>query len=299
MSDLYQLLGVGRGASDADIKKAYIKLAKKYHPDQNKGDAKAAERFKDINAAYDILSDKEKRGQYDRGEINASGQQQGGGADFGDFMRRASAGGRGGGFSFSSDMFEDLFAQGGRAGAAGHDPRRRPKGADVSYKLAVAFEAAALAQPQRLLLRSGKAIDIKLPRGVIDGQQIRLADQGMPGAGGAGDALVTISISAHKIFRRDGADIVLNLPITLAEAVRGAKVRVPTVDGAVMLNVPAGTSSGLVMRLRGKGFTKSDGSRGDQLVTLMIEIPRGDSALEKFVDGWSSAFQPRSAAGLE
>lgn len=309
MSDPYKTLGVARSATQAEIKKAFHKLAKQYHPDQNQDNPKAAERFKDINAAYDILSDKEKRGQYDRGEINAQGQPQGFGAGgggggfaggFEDILKRATAGqGRSGGFGFNTDIFEDLFAQGGRSSAAGADPRRRPRGNDIAYRISVPFETAAMAGSHRLLLRSGKEVDVKMPRGVTDGQQVRLAEQGMPGAGGAGDALITISIAPHKHFRRDGDDILLDLPVSLTEAVQGAKVRVPTVDGAVMLNIPAGSSSGQVMRLRGKGFTRADGNRGDQLVTLMIDVPKGDAALEKFVASWGSVHQPRKAVGLE
>jgi DnaJ-class molecular chaperone len=316
MKDLYKTLGVAKGASDADIKKAYRKLAKQLHPDQNKNEPKAAARFSEVTAAYDLLSDSAKRAQYDRGEINADGQPQGfaggggagaGGFDFSDFVRQSGArgGARGGGFGgggFGGDIFEDLFARGGRAGG-GPDPfaQNRPKGADMDYTLVVPFEAAARGEPQRLTLRTGKAIDIKLPKGLQEGQQMRLAGQGYPGAGGAGDARVTFKIAAHKFFRLDGFDVKLDLPVSLVEAVKGGKVKVPTVDGAVMLTVAAGSSSGQVLRLRGKGFTKADGTRGDQLVTLMVDVPKDDAALAAFVDSWKggSAYDPRKAAGLE
>ncbi len=310
MTDLYKTLGVAKTASDADIKKAYRKLAKSLHPDQNKNEPKAAARFAEVTAAYDLLSDKTKRGQYDRGEINSDGQPQGfagggggaGGFDFSDFVRQAGGrGGRSGGFA-GADIFEDLFARGGRAGG-GADPfqQHRPKGADVDYTLTVPFEAAARGEPQRLTLRSGKAIDLKLPKGLQDGQQMRLAGQGYPGAGGAGDARVTIKIALHKYFRLDGYDVKLDLPISLHEAVKGAKVKAPTVDGAVMLTISAGSTSGQTLRLRGKGFTKADGNRGDQLVTLLIDIPKDDPALDKFIDSWKAgqAANPRKAMGLE
>jgi DnaJ-class molecular chaperone len=311
MKDLYKTLGVAKTASDADIKKAYRKLAKQLHPDQNKNEPKAAARFSDVTAAYDLLSDSTKRAQYDRGEINADGQAQGyasggggaGGFDFSDFARTAGARGGGGrsGGGFGADIFEDLFARGGRAGGGDPFAQSRQKGADMDYTLVVPFEAAARGEAQRLTLRTGKAIDIKLPKGLQDGQQMRLAGQGYPGAGGAGDARVTLKIAPHKFFRLDGFDVMLDLPVSLVEAVKGAKVKVPTADGAVMLTVAAGATSGQVLRLRGKGFTRTDGTRGDQLVTLLVDLPKDDAALATFVDGWKSgqAHNPRKATGLE
>jgi DnaJ-class molecular chaperone len=307
MKDLYKTLSVPKSASDAEIKKAYRKLAKELHPDQNKNNPKSAARFAEVTAAYDLLSDKEKRGQYDRGEINADGQPQGysgggagaGGFDFSNFARQAGPG-RGGGFA-AGDIFEDLFSRG--RGGSGQDPfaQARPKGADVDYTLVVAFEAAAKGEAQRLTLRSGKAIDIKLPKGLTDGQQMRLSGQGYPGAGGAGDARVTFKIAAHKFFRLDGFDVRLELPISLAEAVQGAKVKAPTVDGAVMLTIAPGSTSGQILRLRGKGFIKADGTRGDQYVVLLIDVPKGDAELEKFIEGWiaGQTANPRKVAGLE
>jgi DnaJ-class molecular chaperone len=305
MKDLYKTLSVPKSASDAEIKKAYRKLAKELHPDQNKNNPKSAARFAEVTAAYDLLSDKEKRSQYDRGEINADGQPQGfsggggGGFDFSNFARQAGSN-RGGGFA-ASDIFEDLFARGGRGGGPDPFAQARPKGADVDYTLIVPFEAAAKGEAQRLTLRTGKAIDIKLPKGLTDGQQMRLAGQGYPGAGGAGDARVTFKIAAHKFFKADGFDVRLDLPISLTEAVQGAKVKAPTVDGAVMLTIAPGSTSGQSLRLRGKGFIKNDGTRGDQYVQLMVDVPKGDAALEKFVDGWKAGqnANPRKVAGLE
>ncbi len=302
MADLYSTLGVARGATAAEIKKAYRKLAKQLHPDQNRDNPKAAERFKSVTAAYDLLSDSGKRGQYDRGEINSDGQPQGYGP------QGYSTGSGNGGFRAQSqthdfnaeDIFSNLF---GRAAAGGNQQRQspRPKGADVGYKLLVAFDAAVRGEPQRLTLKSGKVIDIKLPPGFVDGQQIRLGGQGLPGPGGAGDAMVTLLLGRHPFLMKDADDIRLELPISIIEAVYGAKVKVPTAEGAVILTIPAGSSSGKIMRLRGRGFPKSDASRGDQLVTLMIHVPKDDAALEKFVKGWKAGatHNPRAESGME
>jgi DnaJ-class molecular chaperone len=322
MSDLYSTLGVARGAGDDEIKKAYRKLAKELHPDRNKDNPKAAERFKDVSAAYAILSDKDKRAQYDRGEIDESGQQKapfGFGTGGGAYTRSGGpgggfGGGSGGGFEFSgdpSDLFSELFgrARGGRPGGGGFgfdfdDLRSRrpaPKGADVAYRLSVPFEAAAKLEPQRITLRNGKTIDLKLPAGFASGRQVRLAGQGEVGPGGAGDALVTLEIAAHRFFVRDGDDVRLDLPVRLGEAVLGAKVKVPTVDGPVMLAIPAGSSSGKVLRLRGKGFTRTDKSRGDQFVTLLVDLPGDDAELRAFAERWTNdkARNPRAGLGVD
>lgn len=313
MADPYTILGVKRDASDSEIKSAYRKLAKKLHPDINKDKSKAAsDRFSQVTNAYDLLSDKEKRGQYDRGEIDGEGNPAapfgfGGGAQGPDYGRGAQGGSyefnTGGGGGDFGDIFEGLFGGGGRkaggGGFAGGFGRGRaaPQGANVTYRLAVDFVDAATQAKQRVTLQDGKTIDVKLPAGVEDGTQMRLAGRGQPGPGGNGDAIVTITIRNHAFFRRDGNDIRLELPITLVEAVQGGKVRVPTVDGAVMLSVPAGSSSGKTLRLKGKGFSAKGGGRGDQLVTLMIEIPKDDAALKQFVAGWKDDSNPRAAMG--
>ncbi len=274
-ADPYSVLGVARGASEADVKKAYRKLAKELHPDTNK-DKAAAERFSRVTAAYDLLSDKDKRARFDRGELDGDGNPA---APFG-------YGGGGGGFNPSAgggadfgDIFEGLF--GGRAGRGGFGARTAPpqKGANAAYRLAVTFEDAAAGRPQRITLGDGKTIDLKLPHGVENGTQMRLSGKGEPGPAGNGDAIVTIQIGNHAFYRRDGDAVRLDLPVTLAEAVLGGPVRVPTVDGPVMLNVPAGSSSGQTLRLKGKGFTGKTGTRGDQLVTLEIMLPGNDAAL--------------------
>jgi DnaJ-class molecular chaperone len=322
MADLYSQLGVSRDAGEADIKKAYRKLAKELHPDRNKDNPAATERFSKVTQAYDILTDKDKRARYDRGEIDETGSPRspfgfggaggGPGAGPGGFRRGAN----GGEFEFGgetadiSDLFEGLFgnAAAGRRGGGGFGSfanfgrRSAPpqKGADLAYRLAVSFEDAAALKPQRVALAAGKTVDIKLPKGVEEGTKIRLAGQGQAGPGGNGDAIVTIVIQPHRFFRREGDNIRLDLPVSLDEAVLGAKVKVPTVDGPVMLSVPKGASSGKVLRLKGRGFTSKTGVRGDQLVTLMVEVPADDPELARFVEGWSrkGAGNPRAALGV-
>src|SRR5881628_3545741 len=280
--DLYQRLGVQRGASEADIKKAYRSLAKQLHPDRNKDKPDAAKRFGEVTQAYDLLSDKDKRAQYDRGELDEDGNPKmpfGGG--FGG--RSAGAGpqpGAGAGFeSFNfggsdgadlGDLFEGLFGGGssGRqrgGGFGGFRQRARvpQKGADVAYRLKVPFEDAVALKPQRITLADGKTIDLKLPQGLEDGTKIRLAGKGGEGADGRGDAIVTIEVEPHRFFTREGTNIRLELPVTLKEAVLGARVKVPTPEGPVMLMVPKGTTSGKIFRLKGRGFLAKDGKRGD------------------------------------
>ena len=317
--DLYQRLGIKRGASEAEIKKAYRSLAKQLHPDRNKDNPKANERFSQITHAYDLLSDKDKRARYDRGELDEEGNPKF--ANFGGGGGGPRPGGSpfgagpppGGGFDNAqaadlSDLFEGLFGGAqpgaGRPGAGGFSGfgRRSPppaqKGADVAYRLKVPFVDAATLKPQRATLSSGKTIDLKLPGGVEDGTKIRLAGQGQDGPGGKGDAIVQIEIVPHPFYTRDGSNIRLTLPTSLNEAVLGAKVKVPTPDGAVMLSIPKGSSSGKVMRLKERGFTDKAGKRGDVLVTIAIDLPVGDAALEQFAAGWSGGGNPRAALGV-
>ncbi len=310
MADPYSTLGVARTATEADIKKAYRKLAKELHPDRNKDNPKASERFSQVTNAYDLLSDKDKRARFDRGEIDGDGNPAaaygfGGGGG-------PRSGGPGGGFRAEgfgdqgadiSDIFEGLFggAQRGGGGFRSGMGRRQapPKGANLAYSLRVPFVDAASLAPQRVTLGDGKTIDLKLPAGVEDGTQMKLAGKGEQGPGGAGDAIVTIEVQPHRYFVRDGDDVRLDLPIGLAEAVLGGSVKVPTVDNPVMVTVPKGASSGKVLRLKGKGFHKKGGGRGDQLVTLMIDIPADDAALAEFVEGWNGKDgNPRAAMGV-
>jgi DnaJ-class molecular chaperone len=310
-ADPYSTLGVARNASEADIKKAYRKLAKELHPDRNKDNPKASERFSAVTSAYDLLTDADKRARFDRGEIDGDGNPA---SPFGaGFQGRP--GGQAGGFRAEqygfggegadiSDIFEGLFGGGhqrggGFAGGFGRRGEPPPRGANSAYRLRVPFIDAAALAPQRITLADGKTIDLKLPAGVEDGVQMKLAGKGEPGPGGAGDAIVTIEVQPHRYFTRDGDDVRLDLPVSLAEAVKGGPVKVPTVEKPVMLTVPAGTSSGKVLRLKGKGFHKKGGGRGDQLVTLMVAIPADDAALRAFVEGWEpSDGNPRAMMGV-
>ncbi|MBN8840299.1 MAG: J domain-containing protein [Sphingomonadales bacterium] len=308
MADPYSTLGVARGASEADIKKAYRKLAKELHPDRNKDNPKAAERFSQVTNAYDLLTDKEKRARFDRGEIDGDGNPTSPfGAGFSGARGAAGAGGfRSQGFESDgvdmSDIFEGLFGGrgGGGGGFASGFGRRQPppKGANTAYRLRVPFVDAAALAPQRITLADGKTIDLKLPAGVEDGTQMRLSGKGEEGPGGAGDAIITIEVTPHRYFTRDGDDVRLDLPVTLSEAVKGGPVKVPTVEKAVMLTIPAGSSSGKVLRLKGKGFHKKAGGRGDQLVTLMVDVPADDAALKAFVESWDGGGNPRAAMGV-
>ncbi|GLT01728.1 molecular chaperone DnaJ [Sphingobium jiangsuense] len=312
MADPYSILGVSRNASEKEIKSAYRKLAKELHPDRNADNPKAAERFSQVTGAYDLLSDKDKRAQFDRGEIDGDGNPTapfgfGGGGGYsahgqpgaGGFEFRSGEGG-----ADFSDIFEGLFGGGGarQAGGFGGGFGRRnappPRGANVTYRLAVDFVDAATRATQRITLQDGKTIDVRLPAGVEDGTQMRLKGKGQPGPGGAGDAILTIEVRKHPFFTRDGDDVRLDLPITLAEAVRGGKVKVPTVDGPVMLSIPAGSTSGKTLRLKGKGFTTKDDRRGDQFVTLVIDIPADDARLREFVESWQDDRNPRASLGV-
>jgi DnaJ-class molecular chaperone len=329
--DLYQRLGLKRGATEAEIKKAYRSLAKQLHPDRNTDNPKAAERFSQVTQAYDILSDKDKRARYDRGEIDEDGNPKmpfgggfggGGGGAYGGGPR---PGGPQGGFegfpggfdqagaADLSDLFDGLFggaAQqqgrrgggggGGGGGFGGFRQRAQPpqKGGDIAYRLTVPFIDAATLKPQRITLADGKTIDVKLPKGIEDGTRIRLTGKGQQGPGGAGDGIVTISIAPHPFFTRDGNDVRLNLPVTLKEAVLGAKVKVPTPDGPGMLTVPKGSSSGRVLRIKGRGFSDKAGKRGDELVTVMIDIPTANPELEAFAESWNGGGNPRAGLGV-
>ncbi len=279
MTDPYKVLGVNRSASDEEIKRAYRKLAKKLHPDLNPGDKKVESQFKETTAAYDFLSDPDKRRKYDRGEIDESGQPRGprySSRPSGGTQQRR--GGRGFGYGveddgdFTDDLFSDFFG-------FGKDPRDsiKLKGADVSYQVRVPFLEAVLGTKQRLQLADGKTLEVQLPPGTDTGQTLRLKGQGLPGRGGApaGDAFIEVTVEPHQVFSRDGNDILVELPITLYEAVLGATINVPTIDGKVSVKVPAGANSGTQLRLRGKGVQPGkSGTRGDQYVRLVVVLPK-------------------------
>ncbi|WP_130752274.1 DnaJ C-terminal domain-containing protein [Sphingobium xenophagum] len=301
MADPYSTLGVARGATDAEIKSAYRKLAKELHPDKNRDNPKAAEKFSAATNAYDLLSDKDKRARFDRGEIDADGNPTapfGFGGGGGGGFRGQPGGFETGGADFG-DIFEGLFGGAGRRAGGGFGRQApQPRGANVACRLAVQFADAAILAPQRITLQDGKTIDLKLPAGVESGTQMRLSGKGQQGPGGAGDAIVTIEVRPHPFFTRDGDNVRLDLPVTLDEAVKGGKVKVPTVDGPVMLGVPAGTTSGKTLRLRGKGFTGKDGTRGDQLVTLMVDVPADDPAIQALVEKWQDRRAVRAHLGV-
>jgi DnaJ-class molecular chaperone len=318
-ADPYSILGVERTADEKAVKSAYRKLAKQLHPDRNKDNPKAAARFSEVTKAYDLLSDKDKRARFDRGEIDIDGNPSmpfGGAGGFGGGFR----GGPGGASGFSAqdfqgfaggdevdlgDLFDGLFggrAPGGPGGVrqGGFQRRNVPpqRGGNINYRLKVPFADAAALKPQRVGLADGSTVDLKLPAGVENGTQMRLKGKGQPGAGGAGDATVTIEIEPHPFFTRDGDDVRLELPVTLDEAVNGAKVKVPTVDGPVMLTVAPGSGSGKVLRLKGKGFSRKGGGRGDQLVALEIQLPEDLGELAGRLQGWRDPASVRARLGV-
>jgi DnaJ-class molecular chaperone len=301
MADLYSELGVPRTADAATIKRAYRKLAKELHPDQNKDNPKAAERFKTVTSAYDILSDPAKKGKYDRGEIDEQGNPKfagfGGGAGGYRSGTRPGPGpgtGRTPDFDFDlggdpADLFAELFGRasgrsGGAAGGFGSGGFRGApqRGADVNYRLTVPFADAALARTVRLALRNGKTIELAIPKGVEEDQQVRLAGQGEAGNAGPGDALVTFVIQSDPRFAREGVDLRTDVQVPLEIAVLGGKARVPTPEGEVMASIAAGTSSGRLLRLKGKGWTRKDGTRGDLIARVLVDVP-ADPELADFL----------------
>ena len=310
MRDPYTVLGVSRSASEADIKKAFRNLAKTHHPDQNPNNPKAQETFSEINSAYEILGDKAKRGKFDRGEIGNDGKPKGfegfggpgggfggGGAGFGGGPRGGFT--DGGAEDILRNIFGDAFGRaarnagpGGNAGAGAGRARttrtvheENGAGGDVTVTCRITLEDLAKGRKVRVTLPAGRALDVAVPAGVESGQQIRLKGQGSPNPfGGLGDAIVTVIFEPHPLFRAEGTNLRLDLPVRLDEAVLGGKVRVPTLEGAVDLTIPAGTSGGRAMRLRGKGLPVKGGGRGDLYVTPRITLADGgDVELEAFL----------------
>jgi DnaJ-class molecular chaperone len=287
--DPYAILGVPRSASDEDIRRAFRKLAKELHPDLNpSGRGGTEERFKKVSSAYEILGDAEKRRAFDRGEIDARGEPRR--DPFRHYARGARAGAGAGFEEFGfSDFFSDMFG-GQRAGPRGQREGFAPRGQDVRYTLDVDFLEAALGSTKRVTLPAGGTLDLAVPAGVSDGQVLRLKGKGSRGLGGveAGDALVEIRVRPHAAFKRQDDDILLEIPVTIDEAVLGAKVEVPTVSGRVQLTIPKGTSSGRVFRLKGKGIRSAGKPEaGDQLVTVRIVLPETiDDSLAYFFSEW-------------
>ncbi|HAO44140.1 MAG TPA: J domain-containing protein [Afipia sp.] len=299
--DPYRVLGVGKNASQDEIQKAYRKLAKKLHPDLNPGNKQAEEQFKAASAAYDLLSDSEKRARFDRGEIDASGQERPrqryyrdyAGAAAGDHPYATAEGFSD--FSDDSDLFSSIFGRGGRFNL-------KMRGEDARYRLPVEFLEAVNGTVRRVTLADGSTVDVSVPPGAREGQMLRLAGKGNPGVGGGppGDAFIEIIVNPHPFFTRHGDDIHLELPISLTEAVLGGKISVPTATGAVTMSIPKGSNTGTILRLRGKGVSRHDGSRGDEYVKLKVVLPdKPDAELEQFVRGWAvgKARDPRSGMG--
>lgn len=321
MRDPYEVLGVPRSANAAAIKSAYRKLAKKHHPDSNKGDPKAAERFAEINSANEILGDEDKRKQFDRGEIDAEGKPRfqgfpgGGGArgragpgGFESYTFRSGGTGGGPGGGAFEDILNSMFGggmRGARPGAGGGAQFEFDTGGigldlDVNVAMSVSLEEAVKGGEKRVRLPNGKELNVKIPAGVTEGQQIRLRGQGESAQGHPpGDLLLTINIAPHPYFKVEGADLRIDLPVTLYEAVLGGKVRVPTLGNAVELSVPKNTSSGRTFRLKGKGLPKAGGT-GDLFVTIRIMLPDGnDAELETLMEKWRDQhpYNPRSGLG--
>ncbi|HEX5506939.1 MAG TPA: J domain-containing protein [Pseudolabrys sp.] len=325
MRDPYEILGVSKGASEGEIKSAFRKLAKKLHPDANKHDPKAASRFAELNAAYEILGSEDKRKSFDRGEIDAEGKPKFRGFEGFGAGGHPGAGpggfGRGGhfeSFTWGPDGFQQAGPGGANAGARGgfedllrgmfsgaarsrtggfeaEDFAGSQAGQDLIATLTITLPEAAKGAKTRVHLPTGKDVEVKIPAGLTSGQQIRLKGQGWPGRGGAGDALITVTIAPHPIFTPDGADLRMELPITLYEAVLGGKVRVPTLDGAVELAIPPETNSGRTFRLKGKGL-RTKGGAGDLMATVRIVLPeRSDAELKELMRTWreSKPYDPR------
>jgi DnaJ-class molecular chaperone len=321
MGDPYDVLGVSKGASEGDIKSAYRRLAKKLHPDANKHDPKAASRFAELNAAYEIVGDADKRKAFDRGEIDAEGKPRfqgfegfgaqpgggfnpGGGAHFESFSFGPDGFRRSGGGGGIDELLRGMF--GGAARGARHGSRApfegedfgagTGAGQDLHASLTITLNDAAKGTKTRVHLPTGKDIEVKIPAGIASGQQIRLKGQGWPSANGrAGDALITVNVAPHPLFKPDGSDLRLDLPITLYEAALGGKVRVPTLDGAVELAIPPDTNSGRTFRLKGKGLKAKSGA-GDLLATVRIVMPEHtDDAFKDMMKSWSDKkpYNPR------
>jgi DnaJ-class molecular chaperone len=308
--DPYLELGVSRSATTSEIRRAFHKLAKQHHPDQNPGNKASEERFKRVSAAFDIIGDEAKRKKFDTGQIDADGRESmrgyGGSAGAG---ARGQAGGGFGGAQFDgvdlNDIFGDMFgSRGGRGGNGGggfgNGGPFAAKGADVRAKLDIDLEDTIFGGKKRIAFGDGKTIDASIPVGAVDGQTIRLRGQGTAGRGGPGDALIELTIRPHPLFRREGDGLVMDLPVSVPDAVLGAKVQAQTPDGPVTLTVPRGANSGALLRLKGRGLSDIRGNRGDLLAKLVVTLPdKPDAELERFAEIWRKErpYQPAKRRG--
>ncbi|OCP03947.1 MULTISPECIES: DnaJ C-terminal domain-containing protein [unclassified Ensifer] len=302
MTSPYETLGVSREATQKDIQSAYRKLAKKLHPDLNPGDKGAEDRFKAVSAAYALLSDEDKRGKYDRGEIDETGAETPPRQYYRDYATSGETAGRYesthgfSDFGDSDDIFSSFFSR--RTGG-----QRSQRGRDAHFSMEVGFlDAANGTKTQINLPGGGPALDLTIPPGTRDGQTLRLRGKGEAGFNGApaGDALIDIRVRPHPLFSADGDDVRYDVPISLSEAVLGGKIRVPTIDGAVNVTIPPHSNTGKTLRLKGKGLHKSGGGHGDAYVSLKIALPQApDPALSAFVESWEAgrAEDPRKGLG--
>ncbi len=296
--DPYQELGVSRTATAAEIRKAFHKLAKKHHPDVNPGDKGAEEKFKRVSGAFDLLGDADKRKKFDAGEIDADGRETAraygpgpfGQSPFGEGGQNPFGAGQGGfrAGAFDgvdlNDILGDVF--GGRAGGA-RGGGFSARGADVRARLEIDLEEAIAGGKKRVPFTDGRTLDINIPKGVADGQTLRLKGQGAPGRAGAGDALIEIGIRPHAVYRREGENLVMDLPVSIPDAVLGGKVQADTPDGPVTLSVPKGSNSGAMLRLKGRGLADAQGRRGDLMARLVLTLPdEADAELDAFARTW-------------
>ena len=302
--DPYQELGVARSASADELRKAFRKLAKLHHPDKNPGDKASEDKFKRVSAAFDLLGDEGKRGKFDAGEIDADGRE---------VMRGGNPFGQQGGFGGAefegvdlNEILGEMFGgRGGRGGGrgggrrGGRGGRFASRGADVHGRLEIDLEESIVGGTRRIEFSDGRALDVTIPKGAIDGQTLRLKGQGAPGPAGPGNAFIELAIRPHAIYRRDGDSLIMDLPVSVPDAVLGGRVQAPTPDGPVTLSVPKGSNSGSILRLKGRGVGGAHGGRGDLLARLVVTLPDTvDGELERFAEAWRSErpYTPRRRA---
>ena len=299
--DPYSELGLARGADADTVRKAFRKLAKKHHPDVNRGDKASEEKFKRLSAAFDLLGDADKKRRFDSGEIDADGRDVHAGLARG---RGANPFEGAGGFQSAgfdgvdlNDILGGMFGGGG--GRGGRGGGFAAKGADVRARVEIDLEDTITGAKRRIAFSDGRTLDVGIPKGAVDGQTLRLRGQGAPGRAGAGDALIEIGLRVHPVFRREGESLAMDLPISVPDAVLGGKVSAPTPEGPVTLNVPPGSNSGSTLRLKGRGLFDAAGRRGDLLARLVVTLPDApDTELAAFAVDWrqNRPYAPKSKA---